>query len=149
MPEKSQVAYCGLFCGNCIIRQGKVNELSKELLQKIETPEFKKLANGLPKVNPELFSAFGEIDKLIEILKAMLNVDCYRFCKEGGGSSNCHIRKCCQEKGIEGCWNCQFFEKCEILSWLDPVHERANILNLQIIRDKGMQTFLSLKEKHW
>jgi len=83
MLKKSQVAYCGLFCGSCTIRRSKVNELSEELLQKISTQEFKKLIHGLPKFYPEQFAAFKEIDILYKILKAMMNLDCYHICKEG------------------------------------------------------------------
>ncbi|MBN2589037.1 MAG: DUF3795 domain-containing protein [Sedimentisphaerales bacterium] len=149
MSEQSQVSYCGLFCGTCPIRQSKVDELSEELLNKLETPELQKIIRGLPKVFPEQFSSFKDIDKFYEILKEMKNLGCSRICKEEGGTTNCKIRICCRDKDIEGCWECSQFENCETLSWIDPNHKLANILNLQIIRDKGMDAFLSLKEKNW
>ena len=53
MPRSSEVAYCGLFCGDCIIRNGKIGSLSGKLLEHIETSDFQKLICGLPKVMPE------------------------------------------------------------------------------------------------
>ena len=149
MYEKTQVSYCGLFCGNCPIRQSKVDKLSDELLNKLETPELQKMILGLPEIFPEQFGSFKDIDKFYEILKAMKKLSCSRICKEEGGSTNCKIRICCRDKGFEGCWNCSQFETCETLSWLEPTHKCANIQNMKIIRDKGMEEFLALKEKNW
>jgi len=35
--EESFVAFCGLFCGDCLIREGEVRHLSQELLRHLRT----------------------------------------------------------------------------------------------------------------
>ena len=56
MCNEKEIAYCGLYCGNCIIRKGSISQLSKQLIEIMKTDEFKKLVNGLPEVFPEISS---------------------------------------------------------------------------------------------
>jgi hypothetical protein len=49
---------------------------------------------------------------------------------------------------MHGCWECGEFESCHTLAWLDPVHQGANVANLRILRDKGIEEFLAGK-KFW
>lgn len=30
-------------------------------------------------------------------------------CRHGGGDADCHQRKCCTERGLDGCWQCEEF----------------------------------------
>jgi len=148
MADQSEVAYCGLFCGDCVIRKGRLAALSLDLLDRMRTPEFQKLAEGLPELKPELFDALREYPTCCCVLEAMSHLDCEKVCKAGGGSAACPIRGCCQAKGAEGCWSCGQFETCETLSWLNPVHQDAHRRNIRMIREQGMDEFLK-GEKHW
>jgi hypothetical protein len=148
MSNNSLVAYCGLFCGNCIIRRGQIGELSAKLLQIMETPDFQKLAHGLPKLMPDQFRALERVEEGHRFLEALGHLDCQEVCKQGGGTTGCKIRECCQEKGIEGCWCCPQMESCKALDWLCPVNGDAHIRNLRILRDQGMAAFLS-GDKNW
>jgi hypothetical protein len=56
--------------------------------------------------------------------------------------------KCCQERGISGCWECAEFEKCEKLDFLKNGHGDAHLKNLRIIKRKGPDGLLSGK-KYW
>ena len=47
---------------------------------------------------------------------------------------------------MNGCWECGEFESCQTLAWLDPVHQGANVANLRILRDKGIEEFLAGKK---
>jgi hypothetical protein len=146
MSDGAQTAYCGLFCGDCVIRRGKMAALSAELLREMENPEVQKLLKGLPKSMPDCFRAFDRIEDARGVLEAMLQLDCQRACKQGGGTTGCAIRECCLKKGYEGCWCCQTMEGCETLAWLNPCGS-AYMLNLRTIRDRGMAAFLA-GEKH-
>ena len=148
MNSESQIAYCGLFCGDCVIRNGKLSTLANELLSQVHKPEFEKLAKGLPKIMPDSFEALSDLKKCIYVLESMTHLDCFKICKDGGGGSSCSIRVCCQGKHIEGCWCCDEFETCEVLSWIDPVHKDAHRQNIRIIREKGIEAFLE-GMKHW
>jgi hypothetical protein len=148
MTYSSQVAYCGLFCGECIIRQGNIGKLCTDLLRIMKTPEFQKLAAGLPKIKPETYHSLERIDECYSVLEAMTNLDCEHICKEAGGTAGCKIRECCQKKGLDGCWECDLIETCETLAWLNTVNCDANILNLGIIKEKGLEVFLA-GDKNW
>jgi hypothetical protein len=141
--NQSQIAYCGLFCGNCIIRRGALNRLAAELLREIDRPEFQKLAQGLPVVLPEEFESLTKLPHCRNVLVSLTHLDCTAICREGGGSKSCGIKQCCRQKGFEGCWLCGQFESCETLSWLNPVEGDAHLRNLRIIRGQGMQSFLA------
>ena len=141
MPQSSEVAYCGLFCGDCIIRNSKIGALSSKLLESIEKSDFQKLTMGLPEVMPG-FEPLKDYQTLKRSLVAMTKLDCAKLCKEGGGSTACRIKKCCAEKSIEGCWDCDDFADCETLAWLNPVHSGANVHNIERIRRIGLKLFL-------
>ena len=70
---------------------------------------------------------------------------CRKTCKGGGGPPFCKMRKCCQKKGIDGCWQCDEFETCEKLDYLKPVHGDAHIKNLRILHKKGIDAFVGGK----
>lgn len=148
MPNASQVAYCGLFCGDCVIRREKIGKRSDDLLRVVDTVEFQKLCVGLPVIFPGPCKALSKIDECRNVLGAMSELDCERPCRQGGGSARCKIRKCCKKRKIAGCWECKAFEDCNTLDWLKPVHGDAHRMNLRIIRDKGMTAFLAGK-KNW
>ena len=143
MCQETQVAYCGLYCGNCIIRKGKIGHLANALLQTINKPEFCKLANGLPTIRLELFEPLENYHECVRVLDAMRHLDCCSPCREGGGSSECQIRQCCLDKKIGGCWQCHEWESCDTLSWLNSVHKGSHLANLKIIQEKGIQHFLA------
>ncbi len=148
MPESIEVSYCGLFCGDCIIRNGELGARSSKLLRSVITPDFAKLAKGLPQVKPAIFESLKDYPVLINMLTTMTHLDCEKICKEDGGSSDCRIRECCRDKGYDGCWDCNDHLHCETLAWLDPVHCGANIRNIETIRNNGMEEFLS-GAKYW
>lgn len=72
----------------------------------------------------------------------MTKLDCVDLCKEGGGSTACPIKKCCREKGFDGCWDCDAFVDFKTLAWLNPVHVGANVQHIKRIREIGMELFL-------
>jgi len=51
------------------------------------------------------------------------------------GCRSCPIRKCCQEKGIGNCANCNEYKSCEMIKgfFSVPSHEKAKV-NLDRIR---------------
>jgi len=148
MGDKSEVAYCGLFCGDCVIRKGRLAASARELLGSMRSPEFQKLADGLAGLRPDPFAALKDHRACCRVLDAMLHLDCAKACKQGGGSAECRIRECCRDKAVEGCWMCDDFESCEVLAWLDPVHGDAHRENIRRIREEGLEEFLN-GDKQW
>ena len=148
MSHSDDVAYCGLYCKECVIKNDRISKLSGELLTVMKRQEFEKLAIGLPLVNEKVFGNLSETKSAISVLESMCDLDCEKNCKSNGGGALCEIRKCCRTLGLDGCWECDAFESCNTLATLVPVHEKANLKNIRLIREQGMATFLT-GEKYW
>jgi hypothetical protein len=143
--DKKLIAYCGLYCGNCILRIGNVADLAGELLEKFHEIKFEKWAKGLASVSEEV-KAFENYESCYEVLEAWDAMRCEKLCREGGGSSACKIRICCREKNIEGCWECEKFEDCDTLAQLKLVNGEVNINNIKKIRTEGIDKFIEEME---
>lgn len=144
MPEERDlIAYCGLYCGDCFGYQGKIADLARDLRKELRQAKFSKTADFLSTVS--FFEVFKNYSQCYEVLGAMVKFRCKNTCKGGGGPPFCKMRKCCQKKGIEGCWQCDEFETCEKLAFLKPSHGDAHIKNLRRINKTGIDSFLSGK----
>jgi hypothetical protein len=145
--DKNLIAYCGLYCGDCPIGKREIADLAKKLMEKLNETDFPRIAQGLPEVHKE-YRAFDNYQKFDEVLALIGKINCGKPCKDGGGEESCQIRNCCQEKKIEGCWECEEFENCQKLMWIKPVNQDNHIKNLRIIKHQGIDTFLK-GEKNW
>ena len=138
----TEIAYCGLYCGDCVIRKHHMGGLAGRLLEAIATPAFAKLAAGLPELNPDIFEPLKNHEGCRQVLAAIVHLDCAMPCRSGGGTSGCRIRECCRQKGMNGCWECGEFESCQTLAWLDPVNQGANVANLASSGTRGSRSSL-------
>jgi len=138
MDKKAEdlIAYCGLYCGECFSYKGKVADLARDLRKELRQAKFDKIAEGIP------FKEFQHYKECYEVLGAMVRLRCKSACRDGGGNPFCKMRKCCQKKDIEGCWQCDEFETCEDLGFLRPIHGDAHIKNLRKIKKVGLASFL-------
>ncbi len=148
MSDASEIACCGLYCGDCVSRKHRMGLLADQLLEAIAAPAFAKLAAGLPELMPEKFEPLKNYEGSRPVLAAIGHLDCAMPCRSGGGTSGCRIRECCRDRGMKGCWECDEFELCQTLAWLNPVEQGANVANLRILRDRGIEEFLAEK-KFW
>ena len=78
----------------------------------------------------------------------MVKLRCRKSCRNGGGNPSCKIKRCVQKKKITGCWECNEFEICKKLKFLEINHGKAHIKNLKIIKRKGADEFIKGK-KYW
>ncbi|MEW5759654.1 MAG: DUF3795 domain-containing protein [Candidatus Thermoplasmatota archaeon] len=142
--NKNLVAYCGLYCGDCFFYKAEIADLAGDLR--------KKLREAKLNLNYKEFSKFAKEFKnypqCYEVLGAMVKMRCKKTCQNGGGPPFCKIRKCCQRKNIQGCWQCEGFETCEKLDFLKPTHKEAHIKNLRIIKKQGIDKFIGGK-RYW
>lgn len=143
MENRDLVAYCGLYCGDCVGYQGKVADLARDLRKELRQAKFDKTAGYLSTIS--FFDVFKKYGDCYEVLGALVKFRCRKTCKGGGGPPFCKMRKCCQKKGIDGCWQCDEFETCEKLDFLKPVHGDAHIKNLRTLRKKGVDAFVGGK----
>jgi len=95
------VAYCGLYCGACAIRQGKFVEAAKQLQELCQ-------AYGVAGWAPEMvgyvpaMAGYGQFEGVLDWFTTF---DC-TDCRAGGGNPDCKIRVCVKERGLDGCWAC-------------------------------------------
>jgi len=144
--DENLIAYCGLYCGDCPIHKGKIADLARDLRKELREARFDKTAEALSESS--FFKTFKNYPQCYEVLGEMVKLRCKTVCKDGGGPPFCKIRKCCQKKGIGGCWECDEFEACEKLNFLKLGHGAAHIKNLRKIKKKGINEFLKGK-KYW
>jgi len=140
--DKELIAYCGLYCGECFSYKGTIADLARDLRKELRQAKFDVVAEGIP------FKEFEHYFECYEVLGAMVRLRCKRSCRGGSGNPFCSIRKCCQKKGIEGCFKCEKFEVCKKLDSLKQPHGIAHIQNLRKLKKKGTSEFLKGK-KHW
>ena len=142
IENKDLIAYCGLYCGDCFSHKGKVADLARDLRKELRQAKFERTVKGIP------FKEFKHYKECYEVLGTMVRLRCKKTCTGGGGNPFCKIRKCCQKKGYEGCWECEKFETCKKLDSLKPIHKDAHLKNLRKIKKQGINKFLKGK-KYW
>jgi len=63
-------------------------------------------------------------------------------CRHGGGDKRCYQRTCCQDNGLQGCWECDEFP-CEHGYFADPAWRGICIGSIEAIRDLGPHSFIA------
>ncbi len=139
--NKTLIAYCGLYCGDCFNYKGEIADLARDLRKKLRESKFDRASEGLSKY----FKDFKDYDTCYRVLGSMVRLRCKKACLEGGGNPNCKIRKCCKKKEIRGCFECGEFETCTKFDFLKPIHKDANLKNLKKIKKNGQDKFISGK----
>ena len=142
--EEQLIGYCGLYCGDCHGFSGKIPDLARDLRKELREIKYDKFAAFISKYS--FGKDFKNYDECYKVLGAMVKFRCKKGCINGGGSPFCNIRKCCQTKNLEGCWECEEFETCKKLDFLIPVHGDAHIKNLRRLKRNGKSEFV--KGKH-
>lgn len=142
--NRDLIAYCGLYCGDCFFHKGEIADLARDLRKKLREAKINHTYEEFSKFSKE----FKNYPQCYAVLGAMVKMRCKRTCRNGGGPPFCKIRKCCQKKGIEGCWVCDEFETCKKLDFLKPTHEDAHLKNLRKIKEQGIAKFLEGK-RYW
>jgi hypothetical protein len=64
-------------------------------------------------------------------------------CHQGGGAKDCHQRKCCQERSLEGCWQCEEFP-CSNGFFGDEVWKGLCIGCCTVIKKVGKEKYTRL-----
>ncbi len=142
--KKDLIAYCGLYCGDCFGYQGKIADLSRDLRKELRSHRFDKTAESLSEV--PFFATFKNYPQCYEVLGALVKLRCKNTCRGGGGPPFCKMRICCRKKGIDGCWQCDEFETCDKLDFLNTNHGDAHLKNLRKLKKAGVDSFLEGKK---
>ena len=64
-------------------------------------------------------------------------------CRNGGGNKNCYQKKCCVEKGLDGCWQCEEFP-CDNGFFADSnkMWRGLCVGSAQCIQDYGLEGYV-------
>jgi hypothetical protein len=143
--QEHALAYCGLYCGECLFYKGEIADMARDLRKKLRQNKFDKVAAGIS----TFFKDFADYPRCYEVLGAMVKLRCGKVCQDGGGNPFCKIRACCNKKQIQGCWECDDFETCNKLEFLKAVHNDAIYKNMRKIRKSGMEAFLAGKKYYF
>jgi hypothetical protein len=143
--DKTLTAYCGLFCGDCIRYKSKAADLALDLLNELKRVHFDNYAT-VKRSSVKAFEHFGEMTKAME---AINHLKCDTPCRLGGDGCDkpCEIIKCVHLKGLDGCWKCGEFEKCDKLDFLKPFHGNGPQKNLKKIKKYGLDNWATHREK--
>lgn len=135
------LAYCGNFCGDCLLFHGEVTDLARVLLRRLKQMEHDQSDHHSPQLpHNEIYQHYCH--RLYEALYCIDLLRCAALCRDGGGSDTCKIRTCCTERNLEGCWDCDTLTHCPVLKGLDPVCFEAKMRTLLEIRENGAVAFL-------
>ena len=143
--NEHRITYCGLYCGDCFGRKGTIADLARDLRKELRDAHFDKTAESLADI--PFFKEYKHYKECYDVLGAMVRFRCHKVCKDGGGSPFCKIRKCCEKKGIDGCWECVEFEACEKLDFIAESHGDAPLNNLRTLKKKGPKEFVCGKRQ--
>lgn len=119
------VAYCGLDCGTCFGYTKTVSEAAKNLRRTMRAEKIKQVWPSMP--------FLGDYSSFKKDLDALAGLRC-KGCRDGGGNPFCKIRKCAQKNGYEGCWECDQFESCDKLTFLEAGHKDAHLKSLRRLK---------------
>lgn len=139
-------AYCGLYCGDCIRYRSKAADLARDLRRELQNVGFDKYAEVKSLFVKELLH-YGECCRVLE---AISELQCNTGCRYGGCPTFSHkIVECCQTRGLEGCWECDEFEKCKEFEFLEPFHGDTPLRNLRKIKELGLDKWVEHRYKFY
>ena len=109
MEQYDLVAPCGDYCGGCGQYNGLISETAKQMRELADLYAFEFRSEG----------AF-DFKQLVRGLEWFIeNAKC-PGCRQGGGPPWCEVRKCCFEKGLRICFECEEFPCSKLKDYADP-----------------------------
>jgi hypothetical protein len=142
--KKTLLAYCGIYCGDCLGYTGVIADAAKDFLKVLENYKFDRTVKCI------FHEELKDYEKFSEMLKFMCGLKCPQPCRERESSAvRCPIRKCCSEKGFYACYECNDFEICDKLkSFMKGLHADACVKNLRAIKKMGLDAWIRKGKRH-
>ena len=142
---KELLAFCGLYCGDCLGYTGLVAKRAKSLMAVLEKHQFDRTAKSVFSVE------LKDYDRFREMLGFMSGLKCPKICRKREDSeTSCKIRECCIEKGFYACYECDDFEICgKLKSFMQGLHADSCLKNLRAIKEMGLEAWIKKGKKFW
>lgn len=139
VTPRELAGYCGLYCGACGIRQGRIKQAVENLRRVVGAYGFDKAAPELAEWEP----AFGHYAEFERVLDGFVKLLGYcPGCVAGGGDPNCVVRQCCRQKGYATCAECIEMNTCEKLRRVG-----GSLENLKRIKAAGVDNWAKEMQK--
>jgi len=145
--EAGLTAYCGLYCGDCLRYRSKAAGLARDLLGELQAAQFDKYAE----VKSASVKELKHYEECHQVLDAIVRLGCDTPCKLGGDgcSGPCEIKNCVQMKKLEGCWECDEFERCDKFESFGRFHGDTAKENLRKIKEYGLSRWAEHRGKFY
>ena len=142
--KKSLLAYCGMYCGDCLGYTGVIADAASDFKAVLDKYKFRQSAEC---ILPEQLPDFNKFE---ERLAFMTGLRCPQVCRERQDDTiDCAVRKCCIERGYFACHECEDMETCEKLpAYGGGLHYESWMMNLKAIRDIGLDKWLLNGPRH-
>jgi hypothetical protein len=138
--EKELLAYCGLYCGDCLGYSGAIADAAQNFIKVLEKYQFGRTAEC---VFPD---ELADYDRFCGMLGFMSGLRCPGICRKGArdqGPSGCEVKDCCKTQGFFACYECSDFETCDKLGSLHKgLHTASCVRNMKAIREMGLEDWL-------
>lgn len=121
MTELNKIAYCGLFCGTCKIFLATQNGTLDKLSKETKIPVELLRCNGCRSTEVSL------------------------FCR------NCAMKKCCSQKGLFTCADCEEFP-CSVLKAFENdqhQHHKGVVVLLNDLKQNGETKWIEIQKERW
>jgi hypothetical protein len=140
------VAYCGIYCGDCLGYTGVIADGAEAFVQVLDKYQFERTATHI--FSEEL----KEYGKFRENLAFMAGLRCSGRCRKAEDEvvpTGCAVRNCCIDRGFYACYECHDFESCVTLRDLHgSLHLNACLRNMRAMREKGLEVWLAEGPRH-
>jgi len=118
---KNQLAYCGLWCGSCLVGNGTVNRLARDCRKAIKD-------YGVSEWGPT------EVDYGV-LLKGLATIGAMNPCPgclKGGGRTDCEIRACAVSKRVVECVDCKESKGCTNVKIISYMRRGAKRVGMKV-----------------
>lgn len=109
MEKYDLVAPCSDYCGGCGQYNGLISETAKQMIEFARLYAFEFRSEG----------AFDFKQFMKGLAWFIENAKC-PGCQQGGGPAGCEVKKCCFEKGLRICFECEEFPCAKFEKYADP-----------------------------
>ncbi|HUX53818.1 MAG TPA: hypothetical protein VMV56_05365 [Williamwhitmania sp.] len=140
----ANTGYCGVFCGDCIPSRSELFCVARTLKSELAINHLEKYAQ----IKEQKQEVFKDYNQFLDVLNAIINLECSGSCRKGGCNENCEVRSCAISRELVGCWACDEMEQCEKLSHLKKHHPHLDF-HLNIIATEGLLAFHNKRKSHY
>ncbi len=137
-----KTGYCGIYCGDCIPSQSELFCLARTFKSELAKNHLEQYAQ----IKEQKLEVFREYNQFLNVLNAIINLECNGSCRKDGCNSTCEVRSCATKRAVIGCWDCEDRETCEKLSRLKKHHPDLDF-HLDVIATEGLVAFRDKRKR--